>query len=400
MDIQDQPLLNFPPPNEIQRDAIESFMRSETKHASIVAPVGIGKTLIALQIWDRLGNPNVLIVVPRIVLIQNPWLKEMERVGIRPETVGRYYSELKEVRHPVTVTLYDSLSNYPELMKSFDLVIFDEEQFLSKGHEELLDIVGETRYVLGMTGTLPQAEGKFEKLVSVLPPIFEASIAEAREKRMLAPAEIIPVYVDLPEPEMESYRRMYSLYDVIRRRAFARRNRAELRQANVIKQRIDQILSSTPEKLDRAVEIIASDPKVPTLVFSLSLKSIETLQAKLDEKGIESRTITHEMHDRAERQRIVNGFGVEYPVLMSVGTLEVGFNVPNASREILIANAGGLERTEQRLGRVLRLDPHNPDKIAKVYVEIANGTIDETTLKYVKRAYNRLKRSSKTNRNG
>ena len=101
--------------------------------------------------------------------------------------------------------------------------------------------------------------------------------------------------------------------------------------------------------------------------------------------------ITHELTDRAKRQEIVDGFGRDYDVLMSVSTLEVGFNVPNASREIIMANTGSLTRTEQRLGRVLRRDPRNPDKVAKVYVEVANGTIDAGTLRRVNQAYNRLK---------
>jgi len=151
------------------------------------------------------------------------------------------------------------------------------------------------------------------------------------------------------------------------------------------------MLSNAPAKINKTVEIIESDPSAPTLVFSLSLQSIEILRRKLEERGIRARTITHEMHDRAQRRMIVDGFGRDYNVLLSVGTLEIGLNVPNANREILVANTGGLARTEQRLGRVLRKDPRNPDKIAKVYVEIANGTIDDRTLLLVNRAYNRLK---------
>jgi superfamily II DNA or RNA helicase len=131
-------VLNFPAMNEIQNMAITSFLDSPTRHASIVAPVGIGKTLVALSIWDRLGRPNTLIVVPRIVLIQNPWLEEMEKVGIPPKTVGQYYSELKRPRHPITLTLYQSLSANPRLVEDFDLVVFDEEQFLTEGYAGLL----------------------------------------------------------------------------------------------------------------------------------------------------------------------------------------------------------------------------------------------------------------------
>ena len=384
-------VLNFPAMNEIQTTAITSFLDSPTRHASVVAPVGIGKTLIALSIWERLGRPNTLIVVPRIVLIQNPWLKEMEKVGIPPETVGQYYSELKRPRHPITLTLYQSLSTNPKLVEDFDLVVFDEEQFLTEGYAELLGKTMTTRYVLGMTGTLAEAARKNPQLTHALPVVFESSIAQARDKHMLAQAEIIPVYVDLPRDEKLEYLRLMAAYNNARRMAFRARGRYGQTAAHIVKQKINQLLSNTAPKMEKTLEIIESDPSAPTLVFSLSIQSIETLRARLEEKGIRARMITHELTDRAKRQEIVDGFGRDYSVLLSVGTLEVGFNVPNASREIIMANTGSLTRTEQRLGRVLRRDPRNADKIAKVYVEVANGTIDAGTLRRVNQAYNRLK---------
>ena len=384
-------VLNFPAMNEIQNMAITNFLASPTRHASIVAPVGIGKTLVALSIWERLGRPNTLVVVPRIVLIQNPWLKEMEKVGISPETVGQYYSELKTPKHPITLTLYQSLSANPLLIRDFDMVIFDEEQFLTQGYADLLDKTTTTRYVLGMTGTLAEAARKNPRLTQALPVVFESSIAEARDRNMLAQAEIIPVYVDLPRDEKLEYLRMMAAYNNARRMAFRARGRYGQTGAHIVKQRINQLLSNTAPKLEKTLEIIEGDPSAPTLVFSLSIQSIETLRTKLEEKGIHARTITHELTDRAKRQEIVDGFGRDYNVLLSVGTLEVGFNVPNASREIIMANTGSLTRTEQRLGRVLRRDPKNPDKVAKVYVEVANGTTDAGTLRRVNQAYNRLK---------
>ncbi len=391
-------VLNFPVMNEIQNTAIENFLASPTRHASIVAPVGIGKTLLALAIWERLGRPNTLIVVPRIVLIQNPWLKEMEKIGIPSETVGQYYSELKTPKHPITLTLYQSLGANPQLIRDFDLVVFDEEQFLVQGYADLLGKTAATRYVLGMTGTLAEAARKNPELAQALPVVFESTIAQARDKHMLAQAEIIPVYVDLPRDEMLEYLRMMAAYNNARRMAFRARGRYGQTAAHIVKQKINQLLSNTAPKLERTLEIIENDPSAPTLVFSLSIQSIETLRARLEEKGIHARMITHELNDRAKRQKIVDGFGRDYNVLLSVGTLEVGFNVPNASREIIMANTGSLTRTEQRLGRVLRRDPQNPDKVAKVYVEVANGTTDASTLRRVNQAYNRLKEKGSRSR--
>ena len=242
-----------------------------------------------------------------------------------------------------------------------------------------------------MTGTLDEAARKNPQLTLALPVVFESSIAQARDRHMLAQAEIIPVYVDLPRDEKLEYLRMMAAYNNARRMAFRARGRYGQTAADIVKQKINQLLSNTAPKMEKTLEIIEGDPSAPTLVFSLSIQSIETLRAKLEEKGIHARMITHELTDRAKRQEIVDGFGRDYSVLLSVGTLEVGFNVPNATREIIMANTGSLTRTEQRLGRVLRRDPRNPEKVAKVYVEVANGTTDAGTLRRVNQAYNRLK---------
>ena len=391
--------LTFPALNEIQNTAIANFLASPKRHASIVAPVGIGKTLIALSIWERLGRPNTLIVVPRIVLIQNPWLKEMERIGIPSGTVGQYYSELKMVKHPITVTLYQSLSANPRLIEDFDLVIFDEEQFLTQGYANLLDKTTGTHYVLGMTGTLAEAARKNPRLTQALPIVFESSIAQARDKNMLAQAEIIPVYVDLPRDEMLEYLRMMTAYNSARRMAFRARGRYGQTAAHIVKQKINQLLSNTAPKMWKTLEIIEADPSAPTLVFSLSIQSIETLRTKLEEKGIHARMITHELSDRAKRQedrgRVRKGTTTSSS---RSGPWRSGSTSPTPAGRFIMANTGSLTRTEQRLGRVLRRDPQNPDKVAKVYVEVANGTIDAGTLRRVNEAYTRLKAKGSSSR--
>ena len=74
-----------------------------------------------------------------------------------------------------------------------------------------------------MTGTLAEAARKNPKLTEALPVVFESSIAQARDKNMLAQAEIIPVYVDLPRDELLEYLRMMTAYNSARRMAFRAR---------------------------------------------------------------------------------------------------------------------------------------------------------------------------------
>ena len=210
----------------------------------------------------------------------------MQRIGISSETVGEYYSEVKKVKHPLTITLYQTLSANPQIIKDFDLVIFDEEQFLSMGYANLLDDVTATRYVLGMTGTIADAARKNPKLTLALPIVFESSIAQARERNMLAPAEIIPVYVDLSPKELLEYGKLMTEYDSTRKQAYKTSDHYLQTSSHIVKQRINQLLSNTAQKIVKTVEIIESDPTAPTLVFSLSLESIEALRVTLEERRI------------------------------------------------------------------------------------------------------------------
>ena len=322
-----------------------------------MAPVGIGKTLIALSIWDRLARPNTLIVVPRIVLIQNPWLKEMEKVGIPSDTVGQYYSELKRPRHPITLTLYQSLSTNPKLIEDFDLVVFDEEQFLTEGYAGLLGKTTATRYVLGMTGTLAEAARKNPQLTQALPVVFESSIAQARDRHMLAQAEIVPVYVDLPREEKLEYleddgRVQQRPQDGVQGAGPPRPDRGAHSEAEDQPAALEHGAQVGEDPGDNRERPLRPDPRLLALH-----PEHRGPRGQAGGEGIHSRMLTHELTDRAKRQEIVDGFGRDYNVLMSVGTLEVGFNVPNATREIIMANTGSLTRMEQRLGQGPPRDP-------------------------------------------
>jgi DNA excision repair protein ERCC-3 len=389
----------FPPLRPMQIEAQTAFLRLEKKHASLILPVGAGKTMLTLKLWDDLGQPNMLIVVPRIVLIQNPWLQELKAIGVDTDTVGQYYSEEKTVRHPITITIYNSLAQNLSLLtqEGFQMVIFDEADILqAQSYLPVLEEADKLPIVIGLTGTIREAARRNPRITQIMPIVFERTIAEARQENILAPAEIRPIYVDLLPEEKADYLRFTENYTKAMQQAnnfrlppFDRNN--WLKRAFMINTQRLILLSKAHNKFQIVIDLAKQDKYAPTLVFSSSVDNIEALKAALVNNGILAETITAEMHDRKERQRIIENFGVTYNMLLSVGTLERGFNVPESNREIIVGGGTTLRQTEQRLGRVLRRDPENPFKIALIYVLVANGTIDQELLKRVNEAYNRIR---------
>jgi len=390
--------LNFPPLNQIQQEALQAFMALPVpRHSLISAPVGAGKTLLAMKLWDVLGRPNMLIVVPRIVLITNPWLMEMEKLGIDPRSVGQFYSEEKEIRLPITITIYNTLLVRPHIISRFQFVVFDEADVLAgETFSGILDYIQPIPNVVGLTGTIREAYQRSPKLRRLLPPIFERTIREAREQQLLAPAEIIPVEVELLPEERVEYERLsdqFKRYMGLSRQQFDPRERNRLeRMAFMVNQKRLILLSNAANKQDEVAKIILAAPDVPTLVFSSSVLNVQNLQRRLAQAGIRSEMITAET-PREQRQRIIRSFGTEFKVLLSVGVLARGYNVPEVAREIFMgATSTSLTAIEQRLGRALRRDPNNPNKVARIYAIIAARTIDLEMLNRLREAYSRIRR--------
>jgi superfamily II DNA or RNA helicase len=85
-----------------------------------------------------------------------------------------------------------------------------------------------------------------------------------------------------------------------------------------------------------------------------------------------------------EREEILSKWGVEFYPLLSVHTLEIGYDVPEVGVAIILANTSNINQTIQRIGRVIRKSEGKD--AALIYAVYLSGTIDHQTLKTVKRA--------------
>src|SRR5579864_4661266 len=109
---------------DYQREAVEKAYAS--KRATVKAPTGTGKTIIAIA-WLEKIQKDALIIVPTQALIYQAWSPKLEQYGF--ENVGEYYAFAKKFG-PVTITTFSSALSHPELVDAFDVVVVDEVHHL------------------------------------------------------------------------------------------------------------------------------------------------------------------------------------------------------------------------------------------------------------------------------
>jgi len=109
-----------------QRDAITFFFEHNNKALYEIATGG-GKTVMAIEIIKQIikkePETRVLIVVPKNVILETGWYKELYNNGISLNQIGVYYGSIKELAK-ITITNMQNLKNIP--MELFQGVVFDE----------------------------------------------------------------------------------------------------------------------------------------------------------------------------------------------------------------------------------------------------------------------------------
>ena len=343
---------------------------------------------------------NILFLVPRISLIDQT-LNRLVSYGIPKEKVGVYFGERKEKKE-IMICTYHSVIRNPLLVRRSNMVIFDEVHLIrdtSKSFIKIFDIVVEDpkKAILGLTATLDEKDFKNSTILAVLPPVKRYSIKKAVKDKRLAKPIVIPIKVSLTESEIKEYNvystkiknisNKFKRYDVssmtnlLKKGGFAS-GMAKAWFANIRKRRL--LLSYADNKLSAAANIIQNKfPDEKIMVFSETIESIEKLRDILKSGGIESKIIDAKVK-AIDRQRILNSWGTTFNVLLSVHTLEIGYDVPQVRIEIILATTSNINQIVQRIGRVLR--KYEGKNIALIYVVYVPDTKDDHVIGVVNKA--------------
>ena len=401
-----------------QLKAVNAWLNNDFK-GSIIYSTGTGKTEIAFECARRLAEIRfdkegtsaaktgggskltnefrILFLVPRIVLIEQN-VNRLMSYGLQRESIGTFYGEQKDIRE-ITIGTYQSIINNLQLLKDSDMLILDEIHLLSETAKEfskIFEILKEdpAKAVLGLTATINENDPRYNTIIRALPPVKKYMIKDAVTDGRLAKPQVVPVPVSFTESEKKIYietsnkisflSKKLGAYDpkkisILLFKGGYNANLAKLWFANVRKRK--ELLSSASNKVLSAANIVRKHPSEPMMIFSETIDSILKLEKILESYGIPSRSI-HNKIPIAQRKKILEEWGKEYFPLLSVHTLEIGYDIPDVRIAIIISNSSNFNQIAQRIGRVIRKTVRK--NYALIYVIYIRDSKDSSTLKMVK----------------
>jgi superfamily II DNA or RNA helicase len=406
-----------------QFDAVSAWLDNNCK-GSVIFSTGTGKTEIAFECARRMAANlipsrklnsvetqsveltsknefRILFLVPRIVLI-NQNVDRLLKYGLSPEKIGVYFGERKEIRE-ITVSTYQSVINNLDLIRHANLVILDEIHLISETAIEFSKIfwvISEdpNRGILGLTATIDEKDPKYNTILTLAPPVKRYMIRDAVSDGRLARPEIIPMVVNFSQEEQKIYeytsRQIRELsrklghsdptrISMMLAKGGYRSKLAKLWFENVRKRK--ELLSCAINKLIEVIKIVKNHSFEPIMIFSETISSINQLEKMLTSDGIQCRII-HNRVSISQRREILSQWGKDFFPLLSVHTLEMGYDVPHVRIAIIIANSSNINQIAQRIGRVIRKAFGKDD--ALIYIVYVRDTKDNNILKIVKSTIN------------
>ena len=394
-------------PFELKKDQLEAADAwvANGCRGSVIFSTGTGKTEIAFECAKRAAGLSgrdrfpVLFLVPRIVLVEQN-VNRLQRYGIPDDQIGVYYGERKDIKE-ITISTYQSAINNSGLIQNARMVVLDEVHLVSESavaFDSIFDVIVEDpgKAILGLTATINEKDAKYQTILTVAPPVKKYMIKDAVNDGRLAKPIVESVQVSFMPEEQKIYdEASAAIKDISRKlqtsdpakmtrmltRGGARGSMAKTWFAHVRKRK--ELLSSTKQKLLKAVELVKNHPRERIMIFSETIDSIRQLKDLLEGAGVSAQTI-HNGVKRRERQEILQSWGKDYFPLLSVHTLEIGYDVPQVGIAIIIASTSNMNQVAQRIGRVVR-KVEGKDQ-ALVYVVYVGGSKDENVLKVVRAA--------------
>jgi superfamily II DNA or RNA helicase len=414
-------ILNLKFPFELKHDqqqAVNAWLSNNFK-GSIIYSTGTGKTEIAFECARRLAEFKfnhdttssskfttenklnykfrILFIVPRIVLIEQN-VNRLVKYGLPRESIGTFFGEQKDIRE-ITISTYQSVINRLDLIRNSDMIILDEIHLLSETAKEfskIFDIINKdpTKAILGLTATIDESDPRYNTIIRTLPPVKRYLIKDAVTDGRLAKPQVVSMPVNFTDAEKKIYEettakisylsRKLGVFDPKRISIFLFKGgyNAKLAKSwfeNVRKRK--ELLSSAQNKMLSVVNIVKKHPSEPIMIFSETIESIKKLEKILELNEISSRSI-HNKIPANQRKKILEEWGKEYFPLLSVRTLEIGYDIPEVRIAIIISNSSNINQVAQRIGRVIRKT--NRKNYALIYVIYIRDSKDNSTLRMVK----------------
>jgi len=361
-----------------QRRAINFFFKSNYK-AIFEVTTGAGKTFCSIQlikeVWKIDKDVSVLIVVPKNIILEDTWFRELYNNGITLTQVGVYYGHIKEIGK-VTITNMQSLSRIN--LEIFDMIIYDEIH--NYGTTRMLEYVERKfKYKVGLSATLERMDDKHYKLMEIFDyNIFKYSPKQALDEGVLNPFNFYNIGVEMDSEAREQYEILTQEINSIMKAGggFKRIMRAntglKFKMLSKITQR-KELVNNYKRKFDIVKKVCDKHRKDKIIVFNEYNKQTSKSYWYLLDIGVKACVVHSGLSKEKREQNMMDFRNDKYSVILASKVLDEGYNLPKIDTAIIAAGNSTSKQTIQRMGRVLRKKEHHSN-LYQVYVK---DTIEE-----------------------
>jgi len=361
-----------------QQQATDFFFNHDG-YGLFTISTGAGKTFFSVhlikKIWEIHPDYNILIVVPKNVILETGWYKELSENGILITKIGVYYGDIKEYAQ-ITLTNMQNLHRIP--LDYFDIGIFDEVH--NYGTKKLLPYLKHNfKYKIGLTATVERNDDAHYDIIDAFNDnVFDYSAESALQDGVLNPFDFYNIGVELDDNSETEYEELTNSINTILS-AYKSFN-SIMRLNTPIKGRFlsllnsrKQLVNNYPRKFDIVKAICVKNKTDKIIVFSQFNEQTNKIYWYLLDIGVTARIIHSGINKQDRDKNLIDFKNNKFNVLLTSKVLDEGYNLPSIDTAIITAGDSTAKQTIQRMGRVLRRKNHK----SKLYQIYCSNTIEE-----------------------
>lgn len=361
-----------------QDKAVECFMEKE--HGILAMATGTGKTITAIKIVNRLFEEGK---IKRVIItmygndLLDQWAIQMREVYKNKQIHYHYGSHRRMndfIMHPDEALLLVSreANNLTKLLTLLDkapgnyredtLFIFDEVHGAGSSSfvENLTGKISPYKYRLGLSAT-PEREydevGNDFLQNEIGEIIFKFSLEDAIRKGILCEFNYIPLNYELTEAEKQKKKKIIAAFS-------AKKEKGEPYDEKDMYTQLALVNKTAINKIDEFEQVISSRPELlqKCIIF------VQTMEygLKLQEVLIKYTDKYHTYYADDQKYNLVNFAEGKINCLLTCKKVSEGIDISSVTNIFLFASDRSRLVTTQRIGRALRLDKMNPNKVANV----------------------------------
>ena len=337
----------------VQEDALKIALNH--KRCGLAISMGVGKTRIAIQHFQKNYNPFIkaLVVIPKLS-IKDSWLAELKKLDI------------EKLADHLSFTTYLSIGK--QNPNDYDIVYLDECHNLLETHSEFLsNFKGK---ILGLTGTPPKYnDSEKGKMVSKYCPIkYTFTIDEATDSKILNDYQIVVHELELSKLlTLKKTKKQGGHWWTSERKDYeyvtGRCGEAQSLKAKQLAaiMRMRALMEYTTK--EEYVKSLLPNLGTKCIIFANTQKQADKLSKHSYHSGNSKNEENLELFSDGRIDR-----------LSCVLQLSEGVTIPNLKQGIIMHAYGNERKSAQRIGRLLRL---NPTEKATCHILCYKNTQDE-----------------------